>query len=176
MKRVVLILLFSGILASCNSGEPEETDTILEQTLTDSAKVQIAEEPDTTLQPVVELTLRALGNTEEEIKFDQDTLEVPAGALVNFTLINEGTELTMIHNFVLTTQNKYREVAVAGAKVSSPKNYVPASKHVITATPLALPGQTVQHEFEAPPAGVYSFVCTYPDHWAKMHGTFIVTE
>lgn len=175
-KLAATIALMAVVLAGCNKYEPEQ-ETVLEQTLKDTAQAPVATTAaDTTLQPVVELTLRAIGNAADEIRFDQDTLEVPAGALVNFTLINEGTELTMIHNFVLTTRDKYKEVAVAGAKVSSPKNYVPESRHVLTATPLALPGQTVEHEFEAPQPGVYSFVCTYPEHWSRMHGTLIVTK
>ncbi|NEM98921.1 plastocyanin/azurin family copper-binding protein [Pontibacter burrus] len=143
--------------------------------MTDTAAT-IAVEADTTLQPVVELTLRAIGNNQEEIHYDQDTLVVPADALVSLTLINEGTELTMIHNFVVTVKDKYKEVALAGAEVASPGNYIPDSELVLTGTPLALPGQTVHHEFKAPPPGEYSFVCTYPDHWKKMRGVLIVKE
>jgi len=170
---IALLVLVLG-LHSCNTGTPE-TEPLAEQAQPDTAAT-IEAEADTTLQPVVELTLRAIGNNQDEIHYDQDTLEVPADALVSLTLINEGTELTMIHNFVVTTKDKYKEVALAGAEVASPGNYIPDSEFVLTGTPLALPGQTVHHEFKAPPPGEYSYVCTYPDHWQKMRGVFIVKE
>ncbi|MBB6610366.1 azurin [Pontibacter sp. Tf4] len=176
MKRAAYIpFLLALLTAACNSGAPETVIT-LDENQTDSATATIEEIPDSTLQPVVAITLKALGDTLPEVRFDQDTLLIPADALIELKLINEGTDLNMVHNFVVTTKDKYKEVALAGAAVASPGNYVPKSKDVLVATPLALPGQTVNYEFKALPVGVYSYVCTYPDHWHTMHGTLIVKE
>ena len=147
---------------------------VLKEKMHDSVSAPIQGMADTTLQPTVEIVLRATGDVTEEMVFDQDTLEVEADALVRLTLINEGTDLNAIHNFVVATEGMLEEVAKIGAEVGPPGNYVPKSKHVLAATPLALPGQTVVHEFKAPPPGTYDFVCTYPDHWKRMNCKLIV--
>ncbi|MEJ8756673.1 plastocyanin/azurin family copper-binding protein [Pontibacter sp. H259] len=174
--RYQLIILLSALLyafTGCKS-KPDKRIEQQQQQAPDSTAVTLKEAPDTTLQPIVELILRASGETPEKMAFDQDTLYVTPDALVKLTLINEATELNSVHNFVLTTDGKYKEIALAGAKVGSSGHYTLKSEHVLTATPIALPGQTIQHEFEAPPPGTYDFVCTYPDHLATMHGKMIV--
>ena len=176
MKRIVLIVYLPAIfwLGSCNSG----SEPVVEQpaaTMADTVEAQVATEPDTTLQPVEEVALKAVGNSLEEMAFDQDTIEVKAGSLVRLVLINEGSEQSMIHNVVFTQADKHKLVALAGAKVGAPGNYVPDSEAVIAASPLALPGQTVEMEFTAPlEPGPYGFVCTYPGHWQKMNGVLLV--
>jgi azurin len=172
---IVMLILLPNLLA-CNiasdeAGNNDNQDLEMES---DSLTSPIQQEADTTLQPIVELTLRATGEVVEEMVYDQDTLVAKANSLVKLTFINEGTELPMIHNVVITTPGNYKQVALAGEKVGAPGNYVPKSKEVIAATPLALPGQTVELEFKAPKPGVYDFVCTYPGHWQRMNGKFVV--
>ncbi|HEY4650767.1 MAG TPA: azurin, partial [Pontibacter sp.] len=159
IKTHVAVVVLAFTIASCGTDTPQEAGTS-ENVLQDTtAAATITEVPDTTLQPKVKLVLQATGNTPETMTFNQDTLTIPKDALVELSLQNEGTGMTMIHNFVLTTLGKYEEIAVAGAMVGSPGNYVPTSEHVLAATPLALPGQTVNFEFKAPPPGTYNFVC-----------------
>lgn len=133
------------------------------------------ERQDTTVQEVEELTLRATGNTLEEIAFNVDTLEVEAGSHVKLTFINEGIDMPMVHNVVFTAPDKYKLVAIAGEKLGGSGDYVPDIPAVLAASPLVLPGQTIKMEFTAPtkPAA-YHYVCTYPDHWQRMHGVLLV--
>jgi len=159
-------------LFGCNSNSEQTIDK--PQPAADSTVATVEELADTTLQPKVELILRASGETPEQMKFDQDTLFVTQDALVNLTLINESTNLNSVHNFVLTTNGMYKEVAMAGAKIGPTGNYIPESKHVLAYTPIARPGQTITTEFKAPPPGTYDFVCTYPDHLYTMHGKLVV--
>jgi azurin len=175
MKRIaqIVTLAFVFALASCGSDTSEVG--VLKEKMKDSAAAHVKRVvADTTLQPTVEIVLRATGEEVKDMVFDQDTLEVEADALVKLTLINEGTDLNAIHNFVVVTEGMSESVAKIGAEIGPPGNYIPDSKHVLAATPLALPGQTIVHEFKAPPPGTYDFVCTYPNHWQKMHGKFIV--
>lgn len=170
------------LLWRCNQPDGDEARTgtsLLEETLIDSATASSApvveEAQDTTLQQVEAVVLRATGNTPEEIAYDQDTLEVNAGAHVELTFINEGVDMPMVHNVVFTTPDTYRQVAMAGAKIGASGNYVPNDSAVIAASPMVLPGQTVEMEFTAPAEpGVYHFVCTYPEHWQRMHGVLLV--
>ena len=173
MKRFCYLLVFPVVLwlYGCGSTDQEE----LPETVATSESAPVAAEPDTTLQQVTSLTLKAVGNSVDEMKYDQDTLEVKANNLVKLVLINEGTEPTMVHNVVFTQPDKHRVVALEGARAGAPGNYVPESDAVIAASPLALPGQQVELEFTAPSApGSYNFVCTYPTHWKRMNGVFLV--
>ncbi|WP_092098058.1 plastocyanin/azurin family copper-binding protein [Pontibacter chinhatensis] len=178
MKKLLLsILPLMLILWSCGPQEKEadsEVFTTLKDTATASS-APLVEEKDTTKQEVQELELHALGNTLEEIKYGQDTLRVKTGALVKLKFVNEGIDMPMVHNVVFTAPGKYKQVALAGASIGASGNYVPESEAVIAASPIALPGQTVELEFTAPTTpGMYDFVCTYPGHWSKMHGVLEV--
>lgn len=142
---------------------------------TANGSAPLVEAQDTTLQPVQEITLHAVGNTLDEIAYKEDTLEVQAQALVNLTFINEGVDMPMMHNVVFTAPGMYRQVALAAAEVGASGNYVPDSPAVIAASPMTLPGQTVELEFIAPTKpGAYQYVCTYPDHWHRMNGVLLV--
>jgi len=180
-----------ALLSGCNtepdstgeaSGALGEADTVATadtvaaaDTATAASAPVIAADADSTIQPVEELVLHALGNTLEEMHFDKDTLEVNASAFVKLKLTNEAQEMPMVHNIVITAPGKYKLVALAGEKAGASGNYIPQSQTVLAATPIALPGQTVELEFTAPAApGIYDFVCTYPGHWQRMNGKFIV--
>ncbi|WP_196269495.1 plastocyanin/azurin family copper-binding protein [Pontibacter rufus] len=182
-----------AVLAGCNTGPATdaengtlaETDTVTAihadttaakaDTTAAGASGSMADADSAARQPVKELTLHAIGNSPEEMHFDLDTLKAEAGALIKLQLTNEAQDMPMVHNLVITAPGKYREVALAGEEAGASGNYVPASQNVIAASPIALPGQTIELEFTAPARpGVYDFVCTYPEHWQRMHGKFIV--
>ncbi|MHA6249217.1 plastocyanin/azurin family copper-binding protein [Pontibacter sp. CAU 1760] len=172
--------LLSTALLCMHCSQPDSDqdlpDELLKKALADSATASSApvqdEEP---LQQKVELALAATGNTLEDIAYSKDTLEVRAGALVKLTFVNEGVDMPMVHNVVFTLPGAFKQVALAGSRIGASGNYVPNDSTVIAASPMALPGQTVEMEFTAPlkPAA-YNFVCTYPDHWQKMHGILLV--
>lgn len=181
-KQFYKLCLLGSCLAVWSCSQPEageEADAITGEEALDTATASSApvveDSSDATVDRVEELTLRATGNTLEEIAYHQDTLKVEAGAHVKLTFINEGVDMPMVHNVVFTAPDKYREVAVAGAKLGASGNYVPDVPAVIAASPMVLPGQTVEMEFTAPAApAAYHFVCTYPDHWQRMHGVLLV--
>jgi azurin len=170
---MVLGCLLWGCFENPNSDSGE--GAVIDADTAIAASAPVIENNDTTLQQIQELKLNAKGNTIDDIAFKQDTLEAKAGSLIKLTLVNEGIDMPMVHNVVITKPDKYKLVALAGAKIGAPGNYVPESAAVIAASPLALPGQTVELEFTAPiEPGSYNFVCTYPGHWKKMNGVFIV--
>lgn len=180
MRKFMYVCCFTGLLfaTSCNDNTAEESTLESRSDRATTAKrpaasAVIAE--DSTLQPLQEVTLKAIGDNIEEMAYSKDTIHVSAGALVKVEFINEGTEIPMVHNFVVADSGTYKAVALAGEKTGSTGNYLPLNTNLLAASPLALPGQTVIVEFQAPlkPA-TYDFVCTYPGHWKKMHGTLIV--
>lgn len=166
------------LLSSCKPDSPEQ---VKERSLSDATEQAQADTatpagPDSTLQSVEEITLHTVGDEENRRHFDMDTIEVKAGSLVKLTLVNQGTEQSMIHNIVFTRKGKATQVALAGEKVGAPGNYVPDDTvRVLASSPLALPGQTVSIEFEAPTEpGFFDFVCTYPEHYKHMRGVMLV--
>lgn len=165
------------IASSCNSNAGEENilESRIDSATTAESPASAKISPDSTIQPIQEVTLKAIGNTVEEMAFSKDTLTVTAGALVKLEFINEGTAIPMMHNFVVADSGTYKAVAMAGEKIGSSGNYLPPNTKLLAASPIALPGQTVVVEFEAPlkPA-TYDFVCTYPEHWKKKHGKLVV--
>lgn len=184
MKRLFFngcLLCCSLLLWNCNPSDstsedaPVTSEELKAESTVDSSSAYEGEEQDTTLQPIQEITLHAIGNTLEEVAYKEDTLEVKAEVLVNLTFINEGIDMPMVHNVVITAPDKYKQVAMAAAEVGASGNYVPESPAVIAASPMALPGQTVTLEFIAPSKpGAYHYVCTYPDHWHRMSGILLV--
>ncbi|TPE45909.1 plastocyanin/azurin family copper-binding protein [Pontibacter mangrovi] len=176
--KILMLSLIFGTLWGCGPKDTDKEQESLKAQLKDTATAASAplmEDTDTVMQKVAELELHALGNTLDEIRYSKDTLEVKAGEHIKFTFVNEGVDMPMVHNVVFTAPGKYKEVALAGDSIGASGNYIPQSDDVIAATPIALPGQTVELEFMAPTKpGLYDFVCTYPDHWQKMNGVLVV--
>lgn len=126
-------------------------------------------------EPDVSLTL---GVVEHQMKFDQETLTVTAGEIVEIVFNN--TDL-MQHNVVIGSQGSLEEIGAAADELAmSPEGpaqqYVPDIPAVIAASQLADPGQEVRLRFRAPEEpGSYPFVCTFPGHWRLMNGILQVT-
>jgi len=99
--------------------------------------------------PITELTIIA-----KNIKWNTDTLTVPAGSSVNLTLDNQDNAIP--HNFSIY---KDQQAATSGAK---PLATLKIQTGPVKATQL----------FNAPPAGTYYFRCDV--HPTAMTGTFIV--
>lgn len=167
MKKLNYFLLVGLVLffAACSGGGNKEGQT---ESGNDSQAKSSKE------QQVVELTIKTVGNTMQEMRFDHENITVPAGAKVKITLTNEGTDPTMIHNIVFVQEGTMEVTARAAIAAGPDKEFVPNSPTVIAASPLAQPGETVSFEFDAPEAGTYEFFCSYPGHWQQMNGKFIV--
>lgn len=167
MKKLNYFLLVGLVLffAACSGGGNKEGQTESNaDTQTEASKEQ----------QIVELTIKSVGNTMQEMRFDHENITVPAGAKVKITLINEGTDPTMIHNIVFVQEGTMEVTARAAIAAGPDKEFVPNSPTVIAASPLAQPGETVSFEFDAPEAGTYEFFCSYPGHWQQMNGKFII--
>lgn len=119
----------------------------------------------------VKLDLASVGET---MAYDKKDLTVPAGAKVTVTLKNNASSPVMTHNFVLVQKGKVEEIGAAALTVPADKGHIPNNPAILAHTPLAKPGETVTVTFDAPPPGVYEFLCTTPGHYALMRGTFTV--
>lgn len=191
----LLMLLFAFTFQSCGGGggeqqtggetkQQEETSAKKESTdkQQDGALSEMEKEMEQMEEPaseeggeVAEVTLEALGNTMAEMRYDKDKVTVPAGSKVKLKLVNKGENAAMMHNVVIAKKGSGQTVATNGIKAGKDNEYVPQnSDNVIAATTMSGPGETVELTFEAPEKGTYTFLCTYPGHYPKMKGSFIV--
>lgn len=129
----------------------------------------------------VEITIRA---HPSELLFDRESFTVKAGQKVKLTLVNPDDSVNLQpHNLLLIEPGTLEEVGMAAnAEVADPaflseRHAVPTSNYVLHHTKLLLPGESETLEFVAPDtAGEYPYLCSYPGHWAVMHGIMIVED
>ena len=121
-----------------------------------------------------DFTVRGVGNSMAEMKFDIGNITVEEGSWVRITLVNEGIDNAMQHNIVFINYGSRKEIASQAITAGSSMKYVPNNEDVIAASDLAMPGETVVLEFEAPSKGNYEYLCTYPGHGEIMRGYFFV--
>ncbi len=113
----------------------------------------------------------------DAMAFNKKEIKVEAGKKVKITLRHIGKMdiNVMGHNFVLL-KNGVDLIAFGNSAASArANNYIPkGTKEVIAHTKLIGGGETAVIEFDAPVAGTYDFLCSFPGHYAIMKGKFIV--
>lgn len=174
MRNLIILLSFCSIFYSCNNAPApiEKTTSGSDFMKQEKPKVDLTViDPNASLSVV---TLQGLGNTMAEMKYDKDTIKVPANCTVSLTLINTATDDAMQHNFLLVTNGSIKDVADEGLKAGPEKDYVPVMDEVLMASKLIKPGEKTTIKFAAPVKGVYEFMCSYPGHYTKMKGVFVV--
>jgi len=109
--------------------------------------------------------------TKSGLKFEPNELSVKAGEHLCIVLHN-GDD--MLHNFVLTNPGKGQTIGALSLSlgIDGPaKNYVPDSPDVLYHTQLLQPNGSDVIYFTAPQLlGNYDFICSFPGHYALMHG------
>ena len=117
----------------------------------------------------VEVVVRAAKNA---MRFETLRVEAPAGATVRLVIDNaETTSPAMVHNVVVVAAEA--DVERIGQEASGDR--LPDDPAILTATPLAGPGERMAVVFSMPPPGEYPFICTYPGHARFMQGTLVST-
>ncbi|MFB9056923.1 azurin [Mariniflexile ostreae] len=114
---------------------------------------------------------------DDVMKFDKSEIKVKAGQKVKLTLRHTGklNKQVMGHNFVLLKKDVDLAAFAGKAAVASSNDYIPeGSTDVIAHTKTIGGGETTVIEFDAPAAGTYDFLCSFPGHYAMMKGKFIV--
>ncbi len=112
------------------------------------------------------------------MQFNKKELRVKAGQKIKLTLKHVGKMdmAVMGHNWALLTQDA--DVATVGnaAAMAKDNDYIPAdmTDKIIVHTKMIGGGQTTTIEFDAPAAGTYTYMCTFPGHYALMQGKLIV--
>ena len=114
----------------------------------------------------------------DQMQFNKEELKVTEGQVVTLTLKHVGKmpKEAMGHNWVLLASGA--DVATFGtsAVAAAASGYVPQDKldQGIAYTKVIGGGEEVSITFEAPKAGYYKFLCSFPGHWGVMQGDFVV--
>ncbi|MEN9937476.1 MAG: hypothetical protein RLZZ387_4055 [Chloroflexota bacterium] len=116
-----------------------------------------------------------VGSDGENLAYSPATLTATAGQEVTVTFKNNSS--AQQHNWVLVNGGDDVAAAVDEEAVNAgPPDYLPAEKtNIVAATKMLQPGASETVTFTAPAAGTYTFICTYPAHYAGgMKGTLTV--
>jgi azurin len=114
----------------------------------------------------------------DAMQFDLKEIKVKAGQKIKLTLTHSGKlpKAAMGHNWVLLKSGV--DVAAFGSKAAAAREteYIPKSEaaSIIAHTKLVGGGESDTVEFTAPAKGTYTYICSFPGHYALMKGTFIV--
>lgn len=179
MQRLTYLLFVSAIsllLVACGGSESSQQADRAPATTSEPATSTPAAAPAAEVPDMVELTIE--GN--DMMKYDTDRLEVYAGQTVKLTLTHVGqlAKESMGHNWVLLADGVNLEEFALSALDHKDNDYIPtdAGAKVLTHTEMIGGGASTTIEFEAPAAGTYDFLCTFPGHYGFMKGKLVVKK
>lgn len=165
---VALVAGTIGLTSCGNDAASNDNNNATEETTNDDSAA------DATSDDAATVTIEL--NSTDQMTFDQTELRVPAGSKVKFTLHHTGKMpvTAMGHNFVLLNQGVDLEEFSKSAIGAKDNDYIPADADIIAHTRLIGGGESDEITFDAPAAGEYDFLCSFPGHHAMMKGKFIV--
>lgn len=117
-----------------------------------------------------------IGSKGDELAFDKVALDAAAGSKITLNFKNNSNAgANLLHNWVLTKPGAAEGVEADGIAAGEANSYLkPNDDRVIAHTKLIKGGEAETITFDAPAAGQYPFVCTFPGHGALMKGTLTV--
>jgi azurin len=116
----------------------------------------------------------------DSMKFSMTQMEAKPGQDIKVVFTNIGSmpKTSMGHNWVLLKKDADAKAFIDAAVTAAQNDYLPPDKmnQVIAHTKLLGPKQSEEISFKAPTEpGEYTFVCTFPAHYASgMKGTLVV--
>jgi ABC-2 type transport system permease protein len=104
----------------------------------------------------------------EDLAFAQTALVAPAGSTITVTLNNlTDADDEIGHNWVLVQPGQEESVLANGIAAGDDRDWLDVDDPGIIAHTALIEGETSDSvTFEAPAPGIYTFLCTFPDHHA----------
>jgi len=169
MRKVLCVLSLSILfLASCGETKKEETKQV--ETPKEEVKKSAATEEAANNDVVVEAT--------DNMRFNVKRIVVNGGQKVKITLKHVGKMSidVMGHNLVILKKGVKMNDFAQRANAAKDNDYIPADSEgdVVAYTKMIGGGDETTIEFDAPEAGEYDFICSFPSHYAIMKGKFVV--
>jgi len=185
---IALVLAF-GLVVACSGSTlvpitpppatptPEPTPSPKPATPT-PAPVESGRPTPTTAPSPVELALSIeTAKGADDFHYATDALSAPAGSIITLTFANRTDPDEKIgHNWVLVQPGKEDSVLASGLAAGDDRDWLDKKDPgIIAATKLIEGDDTDDITFDAPPAGTYTFLCTFPDHYkGGMKGTLTI--
>ena len=164
--KYLLVAFISMTLVACGGEEKKEEK---------DSKIKIS---DTKVEKKVDENIsKVVISADDFMKYDKTEIRVEAGKKVRLTLrhIGKMDVKVMGHNVVILKPGVDMITFAAEAAKANDNGYIPVdTQDVIAHTDMIGGGQTTTIEFDAPEAGTYDFICSFPAHYAMMKGKFIV--
>ena len=167
MKQFVIILASAFFLFSCGGGTDQAKDPVTTPGATETPKT------DDAAPEAVTITIEG----DDMMKFNKDELKVKQGQEVTLILKHVGKmdAASMGHNWVLLKKGVDMQEFAMEAITAKDNDYIPAGTNkVLEHTKVLGGGEETKITFVAPNKGTYTFLCTFPGHFATMNGKFIV--
>jgi azurin len=118
------------------------------------------------------------GTRPDDYSFDLPTLTATADSKIKLKFSNNTDRKDEVgHNWVLVQPGQEAEVVASGKTAGDTADWIKTDDPAIIAhTRLIEGGQSNTILFQAPPAGTYTYLCTFPDHFAHgQKGTLTIT-
>ena len=113
----------------------------------------------------------------DQMRYSATRIEVSAGQKVKIELKNAGAlpKEVMGHDLVVLKAGSDVTAFATKAMMAKATDYIPADAgEMLAHTKLLGPGESDTIEFDAPPAGSYPYLCTFPGHVGLMSGVLVV--
>ena len=120
---------------------------------------------------VQNVVIQPIGNT---MKYSVTEFTVKSGHFVNLVMDNTATTSEMKHNILILKDDSFFDEVTNMAYHS--RNHIPIHNGILISTPMAEPGTQTSIKFKAPKPGRYTYMCTYPPHFAIMKGVMVVEK
>jgi azurin len=154
------------------TSEPTPTPAPPSPTL---APVESGQPTPATPSPPAEIELAVdTAKGAKDFKYKPDTLSAPSGSKVTLTLNNlTNPDDEIGHNWVLVKPGQEDSVLANGIAAGDDRDWLDTDDPgIIAATKLIEGDAKSTVKFDAPEAGTYTFLCTFPDHYkGGMKGT-----
>lgn len=173
MKKLSIIITSVCMLSliSCGGNEKKSPQAL-------AAEKSNAETSNNTASSSTIVGNKITIEANDQMMYNIKTIEAKAGEKIEITLTNKGTmpKESMGHNWCLLAQGANLEDFAVAAATAKNNDYIPKDleKNVIAHTKILGPGESETISFDAPAAGSYKFICSFPGHYMMMQGDLIV--
>jgi azurin len=164
IKYVLVSVMAIALLMNCGGEKKKEEEPQLKIKAAETTKAD---------ENVANIVITA----NDLMQFNLKEIKVKAGQKVKLTLRHIGTldKNIMGHNVVILKPGVDMAEFASLASTEKANDYIPVdTQDVIVHTKLIGGGETTTIEFDAPAVGSYTFLCSFPAHFAMMNGKFIV--
>ena len=169
MKIKFLTILLASLMFNCGGKEEKKKEGFSYEKTSTSETTSTNKSSDDVANIVI--------TSNDLMQYNIKEIKAKAGQKVKLTLRHVGKlDINVMgHNVVILKQGVNLTEFAAKAAVERDNKYIPKdSEDIIAHTDMIGGGQVATIEFDAPEAGTYDFLCSFPGHSGLMQGKFIV--